>query len=223
VREAVEELTAEYREAEGLRRAKRELRKRRSEVPRAPTPDEIAAATATVPDYPAFTVSKKHFYAQFCKCMRYLVASKCDCQICAYVNWNTRTWHAARGKWDAKDRCAPGTCEACTPGSAYRRASSSPDEFMAFLLCQKVRPCDIQPTGFPPKPAAPCEATARTEQPAGAVSLALPTPDPRELRLKDAPKQFMVHAPACVYGRHIHYQPGKFVEPKPPTPPIPHP
>jgi hypothetical protein len=93
---------------------------------------------------------------------------------------------------------------------------------MAFLLCQKVRPCDIQPTGFTPKPAAPGEATARTEQPVGAVPGALPTPDPRELRLKDAPKQFMVHAPACVYGRHIHYQPGKFVKPKPPPPPLTH-
>ena len=133
-------------------------------------------------------------YARFCKCMRYLVASKCDCQICAYVNWNTRIRHTARGKFtcDANDRCAPGTCSACTPDSAYRRASSSPDELMAFLLCPKCRPVAIDSTVFPPKPgppgaaAATAAADARKEL-AGAVPNPPSTPDSRELRLKDAP------------------------------------
>lgn len=213
---AYDQLTTVYRAQEGRRLATRKLQSRRSEVPRAPTEDEIAAAIATVPNYPPFTVSKKHFYAQFCKCMRYLVASKCDCQICAYINWNTRAWHAARGKWDANDRCASGTCSACTPDSAYRRASRSPDELMAFLLCPKCRPSDIDSAGFPRKPAPPgaAAATEARMEPAGAVPDAPSTPP--ELRLKDAPKEFMVFAPACVYGRHIHHQPGRFVDILPP-------
>lgn len=65
---------------------------------------------------------------------------------------NTRRLHAVRGKWDANDRCDPRTCSACMPCSPYRRALSSPDELMAFLVCAKVQPWEIESTGFPPSP-----------------------------------------------------------------------
>ena len=230
VQAEVRALTREYQEAEGLRRAKRTVLKMGLAEPREPTEDEIASAVATAPEYPIFAVSRKHFYAQFCKCTRYLIASKCDCQLCSYINENMRAWHISRGKWDPTGRCLPpGSCDACTPTSPYRRASSSPDEFMAFLLspCGKCRPCDIESTGFPPKPAptpveAPAPPTARPRAPAGSDAGARPGspagsdarahPGPTkphlagrrgELKLKDAQKEFMVYAPACVNGQHV--------------------
>lgn len=127
------------------------LRARRHEPPRKPTDEEIAAAVATTPDFPVFNISKKNFDRQFCKCLRHREAGKCDCKLCAYIQWNTAAFHKARGKWDVAERCEEGTCSACTPGSAYREASRSPEHMMAFLLCPKCRPCDIQPNGFPPR------------------------------------------------------------------------
>ena len=147
---AVSELTAEYRAAEAVRWAKRKLSKKRYEAPREPTEDEIVEASAGVPDYPILTVSKKQFYARMCKCTRYLIASKCDCQICSYISVNMRAFHMARGKWDPNGRCERGTCDACTSDSPYRQASRSPQDMMAFLLCSKCRPFDIQPPGSPP-------------------------------------------------------------------------
>jgi hypothetical protein len=67
-----------------------------------------------------------------------------------------------------------------------------------MTLCELIRKnfCgeNIDSAGFPPKPVPDAPST------------------PRELRLKDAPKELMVFAPACVYGRHIHHQPERFVD-----------
>ena len=77
---AVAELTVRFKAEEGRRRAISEIRKRSDEEPREPTDDEIAVAVAATPDYPVFTISKKHFDAQSCTCLRYREAGKCDCK-----------------------------------------------------------------------------------------------------------------------------------------------
>ena len=74
-------MTTEYKQAEG-RRVKVAFRKMRNEAPREPTEAEIAAAVAETPDYLICTISKKHFDNQFCKCLRYREAGKCDCKLC---------------------------------------------------------------------------------------------------------------------------------------------
>ena len=119
-----------------------------------------------MPDFPPFTITKKYFDQQFCKCLRYREAGKCDCKLCAYIKWNTAAFHNARGKWDVAERCEEGTCSACTPTSAYREASRSPEHMMAFLLCPRCRPCDIQENGFPPRaPAASAAGTVPVTNP----------------------------------------------------------
>jgi hypothetical protein len=156
IQSMIDELTVEFKAAEGRRRAKETLRRKWGEVPREPTEEEVSAATATSPDYPVLVVSKKDFDAQMCKCLRQREASKCDCPLCAYINWNMSAWNRARGKWDYDARCKPNEkgekCAACTPGSDYRLASQSADHMMAHILCPKCHPCDMLDTGFPPKP-----------------------------------------------------------------------
>jgi len=76
--DAYADLTRLYKAAEGRRRAIRMQRRRRHEKPRELTEDEIAEAVAATPDLPPFTISKKFFDRQFCKCLRYREAGKCD-------------------------------------------------------------------------------------------------------------------------------------------------
>ena len=150
------------------------MRARHHEPLREPTDDEIAAAVATTPDFPLFNISKKNFDRQFCKCLSHREAGKCDCKLCAYIQWNTAAFHKARGKWDVAERCEEGTCSACTPSSAYREASRSPEHMMAFLLCPKCSPCDIQLNGFPPRaPAASPSSAAPAANPTFVSSSAL--------------------------------------------------
>jgi hypothetical protein len=168
--QAFDKLTQQFKEEEGRRRAINELRARRHEPPREPTDDEVAAAIATTPDFPVFKISKKNFNRQFCKCLSHREAGKCDCKLCAYIQWNTAAFHNARAKWDVAERCEEGTCSACTPGSAYREASRSPEHMMAFLLCPKCNPCDIQPNGFPPR--APAASTSSSAPASTVISTA---------------------------------------------------
>ena len=197
-----------------MRRATRILVTKRTEAPRTPTEEEIAVATSAVPDYPVFSISKQAFYARLCKCTRYMIASKCDRQLCSYVNSNTRLFHKVRGLWDPTSRCDPSECDACNIDSPYRSATSSPDQLMRFQLCLMCLPCNIDPNGCPPKPApTPTSAASSTMTPLLETPLppmftsmpprgVQPPPTGEILRLKGAEKPFKVHAPACVYGRH---------------------
>ena len=92
-------------------------------------------------------------------CVHRIERSRIPCErrlrqlaVSAPASRNTRRLRAVRGKWDANDRCDPRTCSACLPCSPFRRALSFPDELMAFLVCAKVQPWEIESTGFPPSP-----------------------------------------------------------------------
>ena len=185
------ELTRRWRKAEARRQARFVLRRIPGQRQREPTEDEVQQAVLQTPDFPKLIITMKYFKSQICKCLRVREAGKCDCLLCAYVHYNIRQWHRARGKWDEARRCDPETCDACMPGSAYRRASQSPDEMMKYILCPKCLPCDIQSSGFPPPLNAPEKSQAERE----------------DLKLKDADrdKPWKVFAPACVNGMHKTY------------------